>query len=83
MTVSAERREQAKTSKRGIKLEDGASFPSQVDSRRLEGLGEKLHFYGIVESSRETSSVLEKSMQFSEFMTIPKIHESSRYLLVF
>jgi hypothetical protein len=83
MTVSIERREEAKTSKCGTKLEDGASFPSHVDSRTLEGIGEKLHFNGIVESSRENSSVLEKSMRFSKFMTIPKIHESSRYLFVF
>jgi hypothetical protein len=50
MTVSVERREEAKTWKRGTKLADGASFPSHVDSRTLEGIREKLHFHGIVES---------------------------------
>jgi hypothetical protein len=83
MTASVERREEAKTGKRGIKLEDVASFPSQVNSRRLEGIGETVHFHGIVQPSRENPAVLEKNMQFSEFTTIPKIHESSRYLFVF
>jgi hypothetical protein len=36
MTGSVERREEAKSWKRGTKLEDGASFPSHVDSRTLE-----------------------------------------------
>jgi hypothetical protein len=82
MTASIERREEAKTWKRGTKHEDGVPFPSHVDSRTLEGIGEKLHFHGIVESDRENPSVREKSMQFSEFTTIPKIHECSRYLFV-
>jgi hypothetical protein len=83
MTASFERMEEAKAWKRGAKLEDGDSFASHIDSRTFEGIGENLDFYGIGESDRENPSILEKSMQFVEFTTIQKSHESFRYVFVF